>query len=495
MAFFSGISIQKRDSASEADGGELFKGAAFIAAGVLAASFMTMEISSVLKLGLLAVGVVLCAVGVKWIVKYWKDNKAFEEFVPEWDKGRGMYDRFAKELNLWYEKGITPQDCDGDTAYFLKLQKERLDKKGLKLHESVVPSKGTSYGTGKVSRKSLWYTTDMMYENVSRKLSFENENGPVYERDTEMAMYEIVAHSPNEAQTQFIRVTCPNCGAVNSVSKLGEGCPYCGTVFQIKDLFPRVINLFFIRSNSSAKNGHIFRQSMTFSMSGVFLVMLIANIVRGGQPLPLILLSSYFAAVLVGGFLGFIVADIRLVATLFDHDGMKHLPILKWGSSKRKIKNTMLRYDKNFSFDKFEGQLVSLVRMAVLAEKPEELACYRADAREPLFSDILEMTYTNGICLNGICMEGNIMHMSVRTWWVNHYEEHGKVKKSGDCIDVTFRRNVEKQEAPGFSITSVSCPGCGGSFDAVRQKKCPYCGSEYHMEEESWVIEQMHLIR
>lgn len=65
-----------------------------------------MEIASVLKLGLLAVGVVLCAVGVKWIVKYWKDNKAFEEFVPEWDKGRGMYDRFAKELNLWYEKEL-----------------------------------------------------------------------------------------------------------------------------------------------------------------------------------------------------------------------------------------------------------------------------------------------------------------------------------------------------------------------------------------------------
>ena len=164
--------------------------------------------------------------------------------------------------------------------------------------------------------------------------------------------------------------------------------------------------------------------------------------------MPLILLASYFAAVLVGGFLGFIVADIRLVATLFDHDGMKHLPILKWGSSKRKIKNTMLRYDKNFSFDKFEGQLVSLVRMAVLAEKPEELACYRADAREPLFSDILEMTYTNGICLNGIRMEGNIMHMSVRTWWVNHYEEHGKVKKSGDCIAC---RNHRAELCHGFA--------------------------------------------
>lgn len=495
MAFFSEISTQKRDSASEADGEILFKGAAFIAAGVLAASFVTMELASVLKIVLLAVGVLLCVIGVTWLAKYRKAVKAFEEFVPEWDKGRGMYDRFAKELNLWYERGITPQNCDGDTAYFLRLQKERLDKKGLKLQEKVVPSKGSSYGTGKLSRKSLWYTTDMLYENVSRTLSFADENGPVYERNTDMVMYEIVAHSPNEAQTQLIRVTCPNCGAVNSVSKLGEGCPYCGTVFKVKDLFPRVINLFFIRSNSIAKNGQIFKQSMTFSMLAVLIISLIANVAAQEMPLPLCLFSSYFAALLVGGFLGFIIADIRLVATLFDRDGMKHLSPFKWSSSKRKIKNTMLRYDKNFSFDKFEGQLVALVRMAVLAEKPEDLACYRANAREPLFSDILEMTYTNGVCLNGIRQEGEVMHLSVRTWWVNYYEEHGKVKKSGDCIDVTFRRNIAKPEAPGFSITSVSCPGCGGSFDAVRQKKCPYCGNEYHMDEESWVIEEMHLIR
>lgn len=50
-------------------------------------------------------------------------------------------------------------------------------------------------------------------------------------------------------------------------------------------------------------------------------------------------------------------------------------------------------------------------------------------------------------------------------------------------------------EPPGFSITSVACPNCGGSFDAVRQKVCPYCGSEYHMENEGWVIEDMRLIR
>ena len=93
--------------------------------------------------------------------------------------------------------------------------------------------------------------------------------------------------------------------------------------------------------------------------------------------------------------------------------GMKHISLLKWTSSKRKITNTMLKYDKKFSFDKFEGQLVALVRMAVLAEKPENLACYAAGTRDAQFADILEMTYTNGLCLNKLWLEGDQMHMSI----------------------------------------------------------------------------------
>lgn len=89
----------------------------------------------------------------------------------------------------------------------------------------------------------------------------------------------------------------------------------------------------------------------------------------------------------------------------------------------------MLKYDKKFSFDKFEGQLVALVRMAVLAEKPENLACYAAGTRDAQFADILEMTYTNGLCLNKLWLEGDQMHMSIRTWWINYYENDGKIKK------------------------------------------------------------------
>ena len=107
------------------------------------------------------------------------------------------------------------------------------------------------------------------------------------------------------------------------------------------------------------------------------------------------LFNSFMMALLAGGMIGYLVGDARLLAAVFDRDGMKHISLLKWTSSKRKITNTMLKYDKNFSFDKFEGQLVALVRMAILAEKPENLAGYAAGTRDAQFADILAVSYTH----------------------------------------------------------------------------------------------------
>lgn len=492
---FSEILTQRRITVREASGGDLFKGAVAIAAGTTLISCLTLDISTGLKGALLVVGCLLCLYGAKWVRKYLKDDKTYREYAPEWDDKHFIYDRFAKGLNAWYRQEELPEDADGDIAYFLKLQRERLRNKGLQMEKRVVPTKGTGYGTGKRSRKSLWYTTDMFFEQVSGTLAFHNANETVFEQQSEMTMYEIVAHTPDTTRADQIRVTCPQCGAVNAALKLEEGCPYCGTRFRIRDLFPRVVNFFFIKTKSIASYKQIFTQTMTLSMASVFIITLFHNIFTNFRALPSMLFNSFMMALLAGGMIGYLVGDARLLAAVFDRDGMKHISLLKWTSSKRKITNTMLKYDKNFSFDKFEGQLVALVRMAVLAEKPENLACYAAGTRDAQFADILEMTYTNGLCLNKLWLEGDQMHMSIRTWWINYYENDGKIKKCGDCIDTVFVKNISRQEEPGFSITSVFCPDCGGSFDAVRQRICPYCGKEYHMENESWIIEKMHLIR
>ncbi len=488
------LNTETRKNVREPDGIHLFKGLAWMAAGIVGVSFIATSTFVLFKTIFVVLGIVFLCIGGKWIGKYVSAYKAFRQFVPTWDLERGMYDMFAQELNAWQQDNIVPTCCDGDILYFLKLQKERLRKKGLKMTNRVLPVKGSDYRTSTLSRKSPWYTTDMVYAYINRTLRFDNMNGTVYEREVEQIMYEIIVHTPNDAQLANITTTCPNCGAVSPVAALEAGCKYCGTRFQITDLFPRVVNLFFLKTKSTATTSGIALRTILFSMLAVFFVMFLFMLIGGVGFLPASLATCFFAAGFCGGLIGLILASLRMLVSIFDRDGMKHVSLYKWSSSKKKIINIMKKYDSGFAFDKFEGQIVALVRMAVFAEHPETLACYRGGQRDARFSDILEMTYTNATCLRKVWMEGNILHMSLRTWWVNYSEIHGKVHKTGDCIDVEISRNVAYMESPGFSITSVACPNCGGSFDAVRQKICPYCGGIYHMENEGWVIDRMRLI-
>ena len=261
-----------------------------------------------------------------------------------------MYDKFAQEFNAWQQDDIIPACCDGDTLYFLKLQKERLKEKGIKMTNRVMPAKGKSYGTATLSRKSPWYTTDMVYEGIKRTIRFDNRQGSVYEREVEQVMYEIIVHTPNDAKLSHIMMTCPNCGAVSRAAELEEGCKYCGTKFRITDLYPRVVNLFFLKDKTAVSVEEMVGRTIFFSM------------------------------------------------------------------------------------------------LAVFAQQPEKLACYRGGQRDARFSDILEMTYTNAVCLRRVQVDGNILHMSLRTWWINYSESQGKVRKTGDCIDVELSRNVAVME-------------------------------------------------
>ena len=40
-------------------------------------------------------------------------------------------------------------------------------------------------------------------------------------------------------------------------------------------------------------------------------------------------------------------------------------------------------------------------------------------------------------------------------------------------------------------ITLVSCPTCGGSFDAMHRIHCPYCGNPYDLKKKDWIIKDM----
>ena len=485
----------RKEYVKQADINHLVKGVALLAGGILAASCITTELAFPVRGFLFCAGAALCVIGVPFLVKFYREVKAFKEYVPQWDKGRGIFDRMAKELNAWYEEGEEPVSCDGDTHYYLKLQRERLEDKGLRMQNVVRPVKGKSFGTAAFSRKSAWYTTDMLYEEISRELRFLKGAQTLYQRQVEQVMYEIVVHTPNEKETDHLMITCPNCGAVSPVAQLVEGCRYCGTRFHMRDLFPRVVNTYFIRTTSIMKHTTNQRRIMGILMLVMLLVSMPGAMISSEGVIPIALFTAYLTALICGGVGGFMITSFMMIGSLFQRDGMKHLPLFRTLRSRSRIKGMMKRMDPNFSYEKFEGQMVALIRMAVFAKEPQNLTAYCGGKRDDRFEDIIEMTYTNGMCLQKVRQNGNVLHLTLRTWWINYSEVNGKIIKTGDLIDATFAKNVTRRETPGFSITSVNCHSCGGSFDAVRQRNCPYCGTEYRMEEDYWVIEDMRLVR
>lgn len=473
----------------------LLQSIGLMAVGLLIFSIAFCEVLFLIRIITLLVGVVLFITGTMLLKKYRNACKAFEQYVQSWDKGRGMYDRYGDELNNWYKDGISPKSCNRDITYFLELQRQRLEEKGIRMKEQINPVNENSYGTATLPRKTIWYTSDMCYEEVTRRIEFQKNDTTLYKKNDYETMYETIIHSPNEEQLENLNQTCPNCGAISPVAELTKGCKYCNTQFEITDLFPRVVNHYFVNNSVSYKATPLIRNTYCICIGLVFIVSLVPGLLDKELAPPFAFLFSYFMSLFVGGICGFLISRIIMLLSLFNNGGRKRIPFFASISAKGKITRTMSRYDRYFSFDKFEGQIISLIRMAVFAKEPANLTAYKGTELDARFKDIVEMTHRASFVVKNIRQSGNILHMTLRTWWINYSEHDNKIEKTGDCIDITISRDITQIETPGFSITSVNCKNCGGSFDAVRQHCCPYCQTEYDMERESWVIEEMKLIR
>ena len=69
-----------------------------------------------------------------------------------------------------------------------------------------------------------------------------------------------------------------------------------------------------------------------------------------------------------------------------------------------------------------------------------------------------------------------------------------KIKTRDEVYRIKAGRRTDIPYTNNFSITNIQCASCGGSFDAFKSNKCPYCGSEYDQEKNDWVIYEMRSV-
>ena len=159
--------------------------------------------------------------------------------------------------------------------------------------------------------------------------------------------------------------------------------------------------------------------------------------------------------------------------------------------SRSKFENRMKKLSPEFSFEYFTSKAISLIKTAVYSKNEEELLFYKGKPLEESFKNIIDLNYGGALGLESFKEEDNIVTAVTKAYFDVLYEENQKVKFKHQVFRATFQRRTDVPVNFNFSMTRISCPTCGSSFDATKNKFCPSCQNEYEIISDDWILTEL----
>ena len=412
-----------------------------------------------------------------------------EEIV--WKKLRGdMFETFAVELKEFTQADVLPTSCDQDMKYCLELQKERLKEKGVIMKYEFVPR-------GHFAENSLmnkgWedahYKSRMEYRTCQWQRSFYREKKKLHSKKQNSILYQIITDTHNSSAVEEDDYTCPNCSAISKIRELKAGCPYCGTFFEMQDLFPKVTNYFMVKDQGYTENeikGDIFKTIFPC----ILICIVVFSYFYSIQPeteLIRAIITGVIAGIIGGGIFGYILWAILKIGSLFVQAG-KSLPMLfsATGSAKH-FENQMKRYSPEFSYEYFSAKVVSMLKMIIFAKDPQDVPIYEGKPLENMFAEILDSSYRGAVAFKKFDIQGNYCYVTVDAYMDNVYDGV-RLRNKSEVFRVVMCKNIRIPIQCFFSIKKIHCKSCNCSFDATKKKICPSCNQPYKVWDDDWVI-------
>ena len=395
-------------------------------------------------------------------------------------------DTFIDELYEFSKSGKKPALASRELRFQLEKQRERIKRYDLEMEEKIDHTKDEIYGG--LSRKGTSIRADVVYREGVRRLSIRKDGKQLYRKEEPVIFYATELYREGYSDDLCV---CPGCGNSARKSKMREGCPYCGTVFEVEDAWPVFSCWYDVRS--IVERGRLIpdlKRNLTilFGISmTVSFVLYLLNF--SDMDMPWRILAALFAAAFSSAGIVFVAYMLNSLFLLFQlmKEAGRSLPLLKGIKTGKKLEEKMKEYEPDFSFSYFEGRVLSLLRMIAFSEKRDELSVYEGEEDLSFLDDLIDMQYRGALQLLDFMEKDNVLHVKVRAFMDDlHY--NGRIFRKDEDLIVTLEKDVDPTFDPGFSLNKVECRNCGASFDALHRKKCPYCGSEYKLIHDDWMI-------
>lgn len=402
----------------------------------------------------------------------------------EWDASKNnLLDRMAVKLSDWAKNGETPDIASSDVAYALNLQKKRLEQKNLTTEIELLPCETYMQDAGKWQDQK--YTNTQKFHLCTRQQSYYRNGKRIHQMKQDCTLYTINTMANYSDAVENDSYSCPSCGAVSIVKQLREECPYCKTKFMMSDLFPKVTNFYFLE-NFKLKENKLRMFMLLCAIAGAVFGLLRTD--PGTAINYVALVGNMIAGVIGFVIIGYFLFAIGLLFYVMFKAAASIPQLLKGGGTGKKVERRMKPYDALFSYKYFEGKVLSLLKMVIYSDDLKNLAAYEGTSLDPAYADIVDVTYGGSMGLKSFHVEGNYAHVELDAYLMNTYCKNNNISRKREVVTVGLCKNISRPSDFGFSIKAVRCPNCGGSFDATRQKNCPYCRGAYRMREHDWVV-------
>ncbi|MBO4928254.1 MAG: hypothetical protein J5379_08415 [Clostridiales bacterium] len=408
--------------------------------------------------------------------------------------------KYTEEMTNFFKGGAFPEKSSADLRFAIDSQRKRLSKVGLTMEKKFDKIGNDPDFPWKYEKYPYTYTV------LQHRYNYEADfyrNGSLLSRSdiSEETLYVGILEKENQGQESC---TCKNCGHSDSLSKFISGCPMCGTTYEMVQSYPCVSGYYTrptLLSHKVAKGVSKFL-FLYFGIFGVILGLIAGLSISSEQGFGVIgtIAMTLFAIfIFAGGILLFaLVFSIFMAGPLLAGKKMvQHNEVADVEAAKRtqeRMETDLKKYIPDFSYEVFEEKVMSLLRGTIFTDDRKNLTIYDGNDDLSFMNNIVDVEYRGAVEYIGSSVADGILRMSVKAYVVCAFYHGGNMVEFKKQVFHLILAKKVKEEDFGFTIHAVNCKKCAGSFDAIHVHTCPYCGAEYHLIEDNWVVNQIRCV-
>ena len=414
----------------------------------------------------------------------------------------GISDHFLEELESYYSSDKMPGRASVNMRRALEEHRDRLRNKGITYKESFIATIDERAGETPSGYGSFSMAHCYKHCNAVAEYSDGNSTVKLDEARDDIVYVQVIDLKDKDSADQTIY--CPNCGHMGTAQTFADGCPMCSTRFEINEIYPCINSYYsmpwpmprkdfpeqgmnvakWIGIGGGLLTGIIVLIAMLMTKSSTWVTALTSSVVALVSGWGLFIISylismAFFSAKAVSGV-------VKLAANTLDMAGAQ--------DSRRKTEEALRQYDKNFDFSIFEGKILSSIRSIAFSGDRQNCGVYIGTGDLSYMDDLVDIRYRGASRFEKAVVIDDLVHVIMTVYLDNIYYRNGEFQKVRQNMAVELVRHKDVQTDPGITAHNINCHSCGASFDAVRSKKCPYCGATYELTGRDWSVILLNIL-